>query len=202
MSTLGLMSPTTATQPVATTAVATSVVVNELVDVLTRHYGDTAIPADRTAELFAATQAVLDARTRDSQVTGATLTETEVRALLDISRAELRRRRHAYEIMAVPQLDGDEARYQIYLAEPNSDQLTYTYPAWQFADGEIRDAVKQVGSAWYATYPNCDHGAIRRWAQHSYEELDGLTPIEWITTGRPTEHVVWFARVAADKLAH
>ncbi len=81
---------------------------------------------------------------------------------------------------------------------------TTYFPAWQFdfENREIRHAVRQVIAAFTEELGKADPYVIAAWATTAqFEDLDGLTPADWIQKGADLAQLISAAGRAAATLA-
>lgn len=122
------------------------------------------------------------AAARWSQVVGDRLNTTAVADLLGISRQALAKRQAAGSLLGLP------------------GNGTTWYPTWQFdlLARKVRPEVRQVIGAFRDRLDEVEPMAIASWAATDQaEDLDGLSPREWIKSGRDAQRL----RTAADRAA-
>lgn len=100
------------------------------------------------------------------------LSTSEVAALLGCSDASVRRSR----------LSGD-----LYATNPG-DPAGLRFPRWQFtSEGSVVPDLRRILSA----FPRDAHPlGIGRFMMQVHEDLDGMAPVEWLSSDRPADLVV------------
>jgi transcriptional regulator of acetoin/glycerol metabolism len=119
-------------------------------------------------------------------VVGDVLDTSQVAELLDVSRQALSKRVRNHSLLAIP-----------------GRGITY-FPKWQFDidQGEVRPVVKDVLHQFASALGQFDPLVVVSWSRSpQHEELDGLTPQEWIEKGGGNEPLTLSAQRAASKLA-
>jgi hypothetical protein len=114
---------------------------------------------------------------------GGLLTTGEVVRFLGISRQALHKRVTAGTLIGLP------------------GRGTTYFPAWQFDEhGTIRPAVRQITGVFLEEMGRLDPHLIAGWAAAAQEDLDGLSPKEWLEKGNSDEQIVEAATRAAARL--
>jgi hypothetical protein len=119
-------------------------------------------------------------------VVGDVLDTSQVAELLDVSRQALSKRVRNHSLLAIP-----------------GRGITY-FPTWQFDldRREVRPVVKDVLHLFSEALGDVEPLTVVSWARSpQHEELEGLTPQEWIEKGGSNELVAISARRAAAALA-
>ena len=117
---------------------------------------------------------------------GDVLNTSEVTELLDVSRQALAKRVRHRSLLAIA-----------------GRGMTY-FPVWQFDldRHEVRPIVKDVLQIFLETLGDVDPLMVVSWSRSpQYEELDGLTPQEWIEKGGADDALKLSAKRAASSLA-
>lgn len=117
---------------------------------------------------------------------GETFDTTQVSELLDITRQAINKRVRNGTLLALP------------------GKRTTHFPVWQFDldRREVRPVVKDVLEIFTAALDELDPYVVTSWARSpQHEELEGLTPQDWITKGADEEMLRVNAQRAAAALA-
>jgi hypothetical protein len=77
---------------------------------------------------------------------------------------------------------------------------TRRFPAWQFRDGRVLDALVAAHRQFVEVGESPWEGAA--WCVYGHPELDGRSPIEWAIRGGPPDRLALVARRDASRLAH
>lgn len=128
----------------------------------------------------------LVAQLRWSSRVGDTLTTTEVRSMLALSRQALGSRRRSGSLLGLSDVRG-----------------TTRYPSWQF-DVEsrgVRPQVAMVCRPFRAELPEVREDQIVSWASTPQDDLDERSPAQWIACGEGDDRLVQSATRAALRLA-
>lgn len=130
-------------------------------------------PNGRAATLVALTQGRVAA---NMAVADGSLTTAQVAELLGRAEANVRRSR----------LNGD-----LYAPEPSAAGRTLRFPRWQFSDGgRVTPGLRQV----LAALPVYLHPlSVEKFMTDGNDELDGQSPVQWLTGGGPVDPVVRLA---------
>lgn len=118
-------------------------------------------------------------------VAGDVLDTSQVTELLDVSRQALSKRVRNHSLLAIP-----------------GRGITY-FPKWQFDidQREVRPVVKDVLQQFVKALGDVDPLVVVSWAQSpQHEELEGLSPQEWMEKGLSNVTLALSARRAASKL--
>ncbi len=103
------------------------------------------------------------------------LSTAQVAALLGRDEANVRRSR----------LKGD-----LYSPSAGTPGQSLRFPAWQFVEGRVVPGLRQIIPVMPAYYHPL---SIRRFMTTPNDELDGLSPVQWLSQGGPTAVVVRLA---------
>lgn len=117
---------------------------------------------------------------------GETLDTAKVIELLDVTRQAINKRVRNGTLLALP------------------GKRTTHFPAWQFDFDrrEVRSVIKDVLQIFTAALGEVDPYVVTSWANSpQYEELEGLSPRDWITKGADEEMLRVSAQRAAAALA-
>lgn len=128
---------------------------------------------DLTPSTRAATQlaVVRDRADAEQQARESALTTTQVAELLDRDPASVRRSKST----------GD-----LYALSARSGRATL-FPSWQFDNGRAVPGLREV----IPVFPRSFHPmSIQRFMTTENGDLDGLTPVQWLLSGGPTDRVV------------
>lgn len=126
------------------------------------------------------------ASARWSRVVGDRLDTTAVTNLLGITRQALAKRQAAGSLIGLP------------------GHGTTWYPTWQFDQetGQVRPEVRGIIGAFRDRLDDFDPLLVASWATTTQDEdLDGMTPEQWIRLGRDSHHVRVSAERAAGRMA-
>jgi hypothetical protein len=126
------------------------------------------------------------AASRWSQIVGDRLDTTAVAQLLGVTRQALAKRQATGSVLGLP------------------GHGTSWYPTWQFNldAGEIRPEVRDIVGAFRDRLDDVDPLLIASWAVTPQDEdLDGLTPEQWLRLGKDTHRLRLAAERAASRLA-
>ena len=129
---------------------------------------------------------MLSAQLRWSALVGETLTTTDVRSLLGLSRQALDSRRRSGSLIGLSDVRG-----------------TTRYPSWQF-DVEsrgVRPQVAMVTRPFRDELPEVREDQIVSWASTPQEDLERRSPAQWIVRGGDDALLVRSATRAALRLA-
>lgn len=78
---------------------------------------------------------------------------------------------------------------------------TRWYPAWQIdvTIRTVRPVVRQILAAWRAIEPDVNPLVIATWARAPQQDLDGRSPVEWLSDAKDDELVVALAAATAEE---
>jgi hypothetical protein len=117
---------------------------------------------------------------------GETFDTTQVTDLLDVTRQAINKRVRKGTLLALP------------------GKRTTHFPVWQFDldRREVRSVVQDVLQAFVAVLGELDPYVVTSWASSpQHEELEGLTPQDWLLKGADEEMLKLSAQRAAAALA-
>jgi hypothetical protein len=116
---------------------------------------------------------------------GQTLNTTEVTEHLGVSRQALAKRQTFGSILGLP------------------GRGTTLYPVWQFTPtlDQVRPEVRQILKTFVAETGSLDVYAVAAWMTTASDELNGLSPVDWLLTDDDPQQVYGAARRTAGRLA-
>ena len=121
-----------------------------------------------------------------ARIVGEKLDTATVAQLLGVTRQAINKRISAGSLIGVP------------------GRGTTYFPSWQFnfERGTIRPETRLIVSAFREQLEEADPYLIMSWVRTPQDEdLEGLTPVQWIQKGKESERLVEAARRAASRLA-